>query len=74
MKRRRLRKTSAGTLGRSRVGGHVEFEESRESWLEKYPEVAARADLLQAIGVPLALTMRSMLREVHGEASIAGTN
>ena len=60
---------SAGTVGRSRLGGEVGLAERRERRWEKYPELAAREDLLQAIGVPPALTIRSRLRE--GEGSIA---
>ena len=71
MKRRRLRNISGGTEGSSTVGGDVWLAGlSRDSWVEKYPELATRADLLQAMGVPPAVTIRSR----HGDpASILST-
>ena len=48
---------SAGTVGRSRL-----LVSLLPIWLEKYPEQATRADLLQGIGVPPAVTIRSMVR------------
>ena len=55
---------SAGTVGRDKEGGEeVEgrWEECgrRDSWVEKYPELEQRADLLQGMGVPLAVTSMS---------------
>lgn len=56
--------TSAGTVGSSSLRGATETAGARLIWVEKYPEQADRAALLQAMGVPDAVTMRSMDRSV----------
>ena len=59
--------TSAGTVGSSSLRGAAETAGARLIWVEKYPEQAERAALLQAMGVPDAVTMRSMDRSVTGD-------
>lgn len=64
MQHNRVRNMSAGTVGRFKEGAEAG---SKESWVEKYPELDTRVDLLQGMGMPLTVTTMSRVRELMGD-------
>ena len=63
----RVRKMSTGTVGRFKEGAEGG---NSDSCVEKYPELEMRVFLLHGMGVPLAVTTMSRVREVRGDQGI----